>query len=41
MESRSEKNLEIANEIEKEERIDKSKKIIKVTLWIIIPLLFF
>ena len=36
-ESRSEKNLDIAKEIEKEERNEKIKKITKKTLWIVIP----
>ncbi len=40
-ESRSEKNSEIIKEIEKEDRIQKSKKIIKIILWIFIPLILF
>jgi hypothetical protein len=40
-ESRSEKNQEIIKEIEKEERIQKSKKVIKIFLWIFIPLVTF
>ena len=40
-ESRSEKNSEIIKEIEKEEIIKKSKKAIKIFLWIFIPLITF
>lgn len=41
MESRSEKNLEIAEEIEKEERKDKNKKVFKILFWTFIPLFIF
>lgn len=40
-ESRSEKNFDIAKEIEKEEKDIKRKKIIKLTLMITIPLILF
>lgn len=38
METRSEKNLDIALEIEKDERKTKNKKVLKILLWIFIPL---
>ena len=40
-ESRSEKNFDIAKELEKEEKDIKRKKIIKLSLMIIIPLIIF
>ena len=41
MESRSEKNLEIAEEIEKEERKDRNKQVFKILFWTFIPLFIF
>jgi hypothetical protein len=41
MESRSEKNQDIAEEIEKEERKDKNKKLFKILFWTFLPLFIF
>ena len=40
-ETRSEKNLELQEELDKDERREKSKKVFKVLFWIFLPLFIF